>query len=95
VRVERIRLEHHRESALRRRDVVHARIADEDVAFGNALESADHSKQRRLAAARRAYEHDELAITDSEIRAVNHRCGPVVLADTLQSKRCHLVVYVI
>ena len=40
---------------------------DADVARGDFLEARDQAQQRRLAAARRTDEHDELAVGDLEV----------------------------
>jgi len=72
VRIERVVLEYHRDVPRARRQVVHHRAADDDLPRGDVLESRDHPQQRRLAASRRADEHDELARLDLEIDAVDH-----------------------
>ena len=46
--------------------------ADPDLAVADLLESGDHAQRRRLAAARRADEHDELAFVDLQVE-VAHR----------------------
>jgi hypothetical protein len=90
VRVERIRLEDHRQSALRGRHVVDAPLADVEFAAGDALEPADHSQERRLAATGGPDEHDELAVADIEIGAVNDGRIAEALDDVVQSQRCHV-----
>ena len=42
-----------------------------DVAGGDVLQPGDHAQQRRLAAAGRADEDDELAVGDLEVDAVH------------------------
>ena len=54
VRVERVVLEHHRDVALGRLEVVDHAAADRDLAAGDLLQPRDHAQQRDLAAARRA-----------------------------------------
>ena len=71
VRVERVVLEHHRDVALLRRDVVDHAAADRDLAVGDLLQPGDHAQQRRLAAARRADQHAELAVVDLDVDAVH------------------------
>ena len=66
VRVERVVLEDHRDVALLRRHVVDDAAADRDRAVGDVLEPGDHAQRGRLAAARRADEHEELAVRDVE-----------------------------
>ena len=41
------------------------------VAAGHALQPGDHAQQRRLPAARRADEHDELAVADGQVDVVD------------------------
>ena len=73
VRVERVVLEHHGDVALLRRQVVDHPLADADLARGDVLEPGDHAQQRRLAAAGRADEDDELAVLDVDRDAVQDR----------------------
>ena len=67
VRVERVALEHHRDVAVLRRDVVDDLVADAELALADLLEPGDHPQARRLPAARGADEHHELAVTDLEV----------------------------
>ena len=84
VRVERVVLEHHRDVAVLGRHVVDDPVVRSRLAHGDLLEPGDHPQRGRLAAARRADEHDELAVGDVEIRSFDRR-GPVGvdLADLL------------
>ena len=66
VRVERVRLEDHRDVAVPGREVGDVAAADRDRAFGDFLEARDHAQQRRLPAAGRPDEDDELAVVDLE-----------------------------
>ena len=68
VRVERVGLEDHGDVAAARREVGHVAVADRDRAVRDLLEPGDHPQQRRLAAARRADEHEELAVARSRAR---------------------------
>ena len=70
VRIERVVLEHHRDVAVLRRQVV------DDAARRSGrrptvivLEPRDHAERGRLAAARRPDEHDELAVVDLQVRS--------------------------
>ena len=78
VRVERVGLEDHGHVAVARREVVHDLAADPDLARGDLLEPGDHPERRRLAAARRADEHHELALGDVEVE-VAHRSHVVAV----------------
>ena len=71
MRIERVVLEHHGDVALARRHVVHDLAVDDDFASGHRFEPGDHSKNCALAAAGRSDEHDELAVGDLEVDAVD------------------------
>ena len=60
-RIERVELEHHGDVALLRRQLVHALPRNHDVPRRGALETGDHAQRRRLAAARRTEQADDLA----------------------------------
>ncbi len=64
VRVERVGLEHHRDAALGRRQVVDDLVADQQLARGDVLEPGDQAQQGGLAAARGADEDHELVGLD-------------------------------
>ena len=66
VRVERVVLEDHRDVAVLRRQVVHDPAADRDRPVRDRLEARDHAERRRLPAAGRPDEHEELAVRDLE-----------------------------
>ena len=54
-----------------RGEVVHHRVADADLAAGDRFEAGEHPQRRRLAAAGRADEDDELAVCDLEVDALH------------------------
>ena len=92
VRIERVALEHHRDVAVSRGDVVDDPIPDADHAFTDAFEPGDHSQSSRLATSRRADEHHELSVADLETHARDGaRAVGVDLADSLESHGCHQV----
>ena len=66
VRIERVALEHHRDVALLRRQVVDDAVADPDLAVGDLLEARNHAQGGRLAAAGGADENHQLTILDGE-----------------------------
>ena len=74
VRIERVVLKNHRDVAVLRRDVVHARAVDVEVAARNVLETCDHAQSCGLAAAGRPDKNDELPVLDLhiEIRDGDH-----------------------
>ena len=71
VRVERVVLEHHRDVAVDRVEVVDDDVADEDLARGGLLEARDHPQRGRLAAPGRADEDHELPVLDAEVEVVD------------------------
>jgi hypothetical protein len=71
VRVERVALEHHRDVAVLRLEVVDHASVDHDLAAADVLQAREHAQQRRLAAARRADQHHELAVGDVEAQALD------------------------
>ena len=52
-------------------DVVDDPVVDDDLAAGDRLEAGDHPQDRALAAAGRADQHNELAVADLEVDAVD------------------------
>ncbi len=79
VRVQRVVLEHHRDVALGRLQVVDHAVADADVAARDFFEARDHAQQRGLAAARGADDDDEFAVGDLGVHAVDHWYGVLPL----------------
>ena len=71
MRVERVVLEDHRDVALARVEPGDVPAADVDRAGRRLLDPGDQLEQRRLAAARRADEHHELALVDIERHVVD------------------------
>ena len=70
VGIERVGLEHHRDVALRRMQIVDRLAVDADLAGADRLEARDGVEQRRLAAARRADQHEEAALVERQIDAL-------------------------
>ena len=66
MRVERVVLEDHGDVAVARREIGDVAPADEDLARRGRLQPGEDLEHRRLAAAGRADEHDELAVGDVE-----------------------------
>ena len=84
VRIERVGLEHHGDAAVGRLDIVHHLAADGDLAAADVLQPGDHPEQRRLSAARRADEDDELAVGDVEVGAMDDLEGAEALDDIFE-----------
>ncbi|ABA49062.1 phenol hydroxylase, putative [Burkholderia pseudomallei 1710b] len=90
VRIQRVVLEHHRDVAILRLERVDDASTDRDLAFRHRLEAGDHPQQRRFPAARRADEHDELAVGDIDVDPVQHVLrAAVTFPDALQAQRGH------
>ena len=64
VREQRVRLEHHVDRPLVRRDAGHVDAVDGDAPGGRLLEPGQHAQQRGLAAARAAEQAEQLAAID-------------------------------
>ena len=64
-------LEHHVHGAAVRRNFAHVLAVDIDVALGRHFEAGEHAQQRRLAAARRPEQGEELAWLDVEADIVH------------------------
>ena len=79
VRIERVQLEHEGDVALLRRQLVHPPAVDADVARVDALQPGDGAQRRRLAAARRPEQHDELAVPDVQVELADDVVGAEVL----------------
>src|SRR5262249_20791598 len=89
VRVERVALEDHCDLPRARRQIVHNLAADQELAGARRLEARDHAQHRRLAAARRAQEHEELAVARRQIDAVHRGDLAVKFLDPARLYRCH------
>jgi hypothetical protein len=73
MRKQRIALEHHRHTALRRRHVVDETAGDRQVAVGHVFEAGDHPQQGGFAAAGRTEKHTELVLADLQIDIADHQ----------------------
>ena len=71
VRVQREELEHHRDVALARPQVGHVLAVERDAARVREFEAGDHAQRGRLAAARGAQQHDELAVFERQRRVAH------------------------
>ena len=90
VRIQRVALEHHRDVAILRRDLVHHAVADTQLAAADRLQARDHPQQGGLAAARRPDQHQQFAVVDLEAGVVdaNEAVG-IDLAQTIQRELRH------
>ena len=91
VGVEGVVLEDHGDVAVLGGDIVDAAVADVEVALGDLLQPGDHAQRRRLAAARRPHQHQELVVNDLQIQVANDggaRC--VGFGDVLKSHLSHV-----
>jgi hypothetical protein len=66
-------------------------VADGDLAVGDLVQAGDHAENRRLAAARRADQHHELAVVDLEGH-ITHGLDPAgeLLGHVLENDPAHL-----
>ena len=71
VRIERVRLEHHRDVPVLRRDAVDDPLADLDLAVVDLLEAGEAAQRRRLAAPRWPDQDQELLVVDLEVEVVD------------------------
>ena len=71
VGVEGVALKDHRDLPGARGKLVDDTAADQDLPSGRALEAGDHPEERRLAAARRTEQNEELALLGGEVHAVH------------------------
>ncbi len=71
MRKQRVRLEHHRDVALRGREMGDVASADQDAAVVSGFQSRDQPQRRRLAATRGAEQHVERARLEREREAVD------------------------
>src|SRR5690349_25170579 len=95
VRIERVILEDHRDVALLRRKIGDIPLANANHAIGDALESRHQSQHRRLPAARRSNEHEELAIRDFQTEiAGSYIAVRVNLVDVLERYPCHSGLFI-
>ena len=73
-------------------DVVDDPVADQDPPVGHVLEPGEHAQRGRLAAARRADEHEELAVGDVDVEVVDGRGVVEALGHVLVRDRGHQAV---
>ncbi len=75
VRIQGIVLEHHRDVAVLRLDVIDERLADVHLTFGDLFETGNHPQDGGLTATGRTHEDEELAILDVEVN-ITDGAGP-------------------
>ena len=90
VRIECVVLEHHRDVAVARIEIVDDAPVDEDRPGADILQPGDHAQQRRLAAARGTHEHDKLAVPRLDVDASDHLHRAKILLDALDRHRRHV-----
>ena len=90
VRVQGVALEHHGDVPVPGLEVVDRAAVDPDRPPGHLLQAGDHPQRRRLAAARRPDQHQQLAVADLQLQGL-HGHGPVreLLADAVQLNARH------
>ncbi len=90
VRIERVALEHHGDIAILRVEIVDDAAADIKRAASDGFEPGDHPQKGGLAAAGRTDQHDELAVVDLEIDAMDDVDGAIALADIGKGDLSHV-----
>ncbi|MNH15782.1 hypothetical protein D3C79_754040 [compost metagenome] len=70
MRIERIVLKHHGDTAIFGHGVVNAAVVDHDLAFTDAFQSGNHAQQGGFGAAGRADKHHKLSVLDIQIHAM-------------------------
>ena len=81
VRIQRVALEHHRDVAVARGDLVDDLAADPQLAGRDVLEPRDHVQRGRLPATGRPDEDHELAVGDLQVEVLDGRVAVRVLLD--------------
>ena len=85
VRVQSVVLEHHRDVAVLRSDVVDQLVADEEFAFGDLFQTGDHAQGGGLAAAGRSDEDQEFLVLDLKAEVADGRdAARIFLVNVLQ-----------
>jgi hypothetical protein len=92
VRVQRVALEHHGDVPVLGRLVVHHLATDAQLAGADVLQAGDHVERRRLPAAGRADQDDELPVRDVQVEVID-RERPVgePLGDVIENDLSHLI----
>src|SRR5262249_52965402 len=85
-RVERVVLEHHRDIAIPRKDIVQEAAIEIDLPPRNFFQAGDHPERGGLAASGRAQENDELAVVDGKRHLLDRRHRVEILAEVLQEQ---------
>ena len=89
VRVERVALEHHRDVAVLRGNVVDDAIADQERSFGDVFQPGDHPQAGGLPAPRRADHDHELPVLDLEVEIPDRDDVTVALGDVVERDGGH------
>src|SRR5262249_19167110 len=89
VRIERVVLEHHGDIAVHRRQSVDHLAVDRNVGGADDLEPGDHSKRRRLAAARGSDEYDKLLVANLQVDVFDGVHAVVEFVDVLEDDLSH------
>ncbi len=84
---ERVALEDHVDVALVGRHLLDGLALEQDASLGRDLEAGEHPQRRRLAAARRAEQREELAGGDRQVDRVDGGEVAEALADALEADR--------
>ena len=89
VRIERVGLEDDADVAVARLDLVDHRAVEADLAGGWRVDAGEHEQRRRLAAARRPEDGDELAVLDAKVGRLDGDDIAPALGDALELDHRH------
>ena len=90
VRIQSIVLEHHRDIAVLRGNVIHQAVTDVQLALGDLLQAGDHAQRGGFTAAGRADENDKLFVFDLKVEIGNGgHVARINLVDAFQANACH------
>ena len=89
MRIQSVRLEHHRHAALRRRHVIHNRAFYLKRTAGYPFKPRNHSEQRGLAAPGRTDKHNKFALVNFEIYVAKNFDFTVRFADIFKADFGH------
>jgi hypothetical protein len=89
VRKQRVGLEHHRDGALRGRQLADVLAADQDAAGARLFEAGDQAQRGRFAAAGGAEQHQQAAFIGRQRNLVDRRGRPPRFAHAIEQNAAH------
>ena len=89
VGIERVGLEDDADVAVARLDLVDDRAVEADLAVARRIDAGEHEQRRRLAAARRPEDRDELAVVDAKVGRLDGDDVAPALGDAVELDHRH------